>query len=88
VSDFADARFYVIRRAVNAKPSTYRCPLCGERFPALVEHLLVTPDGDPRRRRHAHTRCVQRARQAGRLPLREEVEPRRPALWRRMLGRH
>ena len=78
VTAFLGARWYVIRRAVSGKPATYRCPLCGERFPAMVEHLLVTPEGDPQRRRHAHAECVRRARAAGRLPLREEVEPARP----------
>jgi hypothetical protein len=81
---FGDARWYVIRRATNPQPKTYRCPLCGERFPAMIEHMLVTPDGDPRRRRHAHAACVSRARQAGRLPLREEVEPRPPGLIARL----
>jgi hypothetical protein len=83
VPEFADARWYAVRRAVNAKPTSYRCPLCGERFPALMEHLLVVPEGDPSRRRHAHAECVRAARAAGRLPLREEVEPpRRWRLWR------
>ena len=87
MDDFARARWYAVRRAGNRKPATYRCPLCGERFPALTEHLLVTPEGDPSRRRHAHTACVMRAREAGRLPLREDVEPPRPGLIRRLLGR-
>jgi hypothetical protein len=45
---------------------------------------------DTSRRRHAHTACVLRARRAGRLPLREEVdEPgaTRPSWWRRILHR-
>ena len=78
MDDFTDARWYAIRRAGSTKPATYRCPLCGERFPALADHLLVVPEGDAARRRHAHAHCVRRARQAGRLPLREEVQPRRP----------
>ncbi len=49
--------------------------------------MLVLPDGDGARRRHAHTACVMKARQAGRLPLREEVEPRRPGWLARLLGR-
>lgn len=76
-----------MRAAANRKPSTYRCPLCGELLPALSAHMLVLPDGDPSRRRHAHTACVLRAREAGRLPLREDVDPARPGwlarLWRR-----
>jgi hypothetical protein len=86
-SDFSAARWYAVRPARSTKAATYRCPLCGERFPAPAEHLLVLPEGDPGRRRHAHTACVQRARGAGRLPLREDVEPRRPPWWRRVLGR-
>ncbi len=87
MAEFRDARWYVIRRAGSTKPATYRCPLCGGRLPALSEHVLVTPEGDSSRRRHAHTACVLQARRAGRLPLREEVEPRRPGLLARLLGR-
>jgi hypothetical protein len=87
MADFADARWYAIRPASSTKPATYRCPLCHQRLPALVEHLLVVPEGDPKRRRHAHTSCVMRARKAGRLPLREDVEPRRPGLVARLLRR-
>ena len=83
----SQARWYVVRRATNTKPATYTCPLCGRFLPALTEHALILPDGDPRRRRHAHTACVVKARRAGRLPLREEVEPPRPGLLRRLLRR-
>jgi hypothetical protein len=88
VDRFLDARWYVIRRAVSGKPASYRCPLCGERFPAMLEHLHVTPEGDPARRRHVHASCVRRARAAGRLPLREDVEPRPPGWWARLRARH
>jgi len=84
---FRDARWYAVRPAGSTKPATYRCPLCGAHLPALSEHLLVLPDGDPSRRRHAHSACVMRARKAGRLPLREEVEPPRPGLLARLLRR-
>jgi hypothetical protein len=84
MSEFRDARWYVIRPAHSRKPATYRCPLCGGMLPAMSEHMLVLPDGDAGRRRHAHAACVMRARQAGRLPLREEVEPRRPGLLARL----
>jgi hypothetical protein len=84
---FGDARWYAVRPAANRKPSTYRCPLCGELLPALSAHQLVVPEGDAERRRHAHTTCVMEARRAGRLPLRDEVEPRRPGLLARLLGR-
>ena len=73
--------------SASTKPATYRCPLCRKQLPALAEHLLVLPEGDPARRRHAHTTCVMRARHAGRLPLREEVEPRRPGWLSRLLRR-
>ena len=78
-----------MRRAHNLKPATYRCPFCGELLPALSEHALVMPEGDTRRRRHAHTTCVMAERAAGRLPLRDEWEagqPRRPGLIARLLG--
>jgi hypothetical protein len=84
-------RWWEIRRAQNLKPATYRCPLCGRHLPALSEHVLLVPEGDSRRRRHAHTACAVRARRAGRLPTREEwgrTQPRPRALWRRLLGRY
>jgi hypothetical protein len=84
---FDNARWYAVRPAANRKPSTYRCPLCGELLPALGAHILVVPEGVPARRRHAHTECVVRARKAGRLPLREEVEPPRPGLLARLRRR-
>jgi len=52
--------------------------------------MLIAPEGDTRRRRHAHTECVLAARARGRLPLREEwlrTQPRPAALWRRLLRR-
>jgi hypothetical protein len=87
MDDFGKARWYAVRRASNTKPATYRCPLCGGRLPALSEHLLVVPEGDASRRRHAHATCVMNARRVGRLPLREEVEPRPPGLLARLLRR-
>ncbi len=84
------ARWWTIRRAQNRKPATYTCPLCGRRLPALSEHMLIIPETDSRRRRHAHTACVLAARARGQLVLREEwlrTQPRPPALWRRLLRR-
>jgi len=52
--------------------------------------MLIAPEGDTRRRRHAHTECVLRARSRGQLPLREEwlrTQPRRPSLLMRLLRR-
>ena len=62
-----DARTMVGPRGARrtASPSTYRCPLCGQQLPALSEHMLLFPEGDHSRRRHAHTACVMRARQDG-----------------------
>jgi hypothetical protein len=54
------------------KPATYRCPFCGERLHAMSEHVLIAPEDDASRRRHAHIECVAEARQAGRLPTRDE----------------
>jgi hypothetical protein len=84
MNDFRAARWYTVRPAGSRKPATYRCPLCGKHLPALVEHVLVMPEGDSARRRHAHTACVMRARRAGRLPLRDEVIPRGPGLFARL----
>ena len=84
------ARWWALRRAQNRKPATYRCPLCGKHLPALSEHMLISPEGDSSRRRHAHTDCVLRARRAGRLPTREEwlrTQPRPPSLWARLAAR-
>jgi len=67
-----------VRRAQNRKPATYRCPLCGGFLPALSEHALIAPEGDTSRRRHAHMACVARARQAGRLPARDEWQRTQP----------
>ena len=85
--DFRRARWYAVRPASNRKPATYRCPLCGGHLPSMSDHVLVFPEGDPSRRRHAHAACVRSARQAGRLPLREDVEPRRPGLLSRLFRR-
>ena len=78
-----------MRPAQNLKPATYRCPLCGKHLPALSEHVLIAPEDDCSRRRHAHTACVLAARKAGRLPT-EEVAPdpaRPPSPWRRLRDR-
>jgi hypothetical protein len=76
-----------VRRAANRKPATYRCPLCGHQLPALSEHMLIAPEGDTRRRRHAHTACVMAARRRGQLVLRDEwlrTQPRARPWWRRL----
>jgi hypothetical protein len=65
-------RWWGMRPAQNLKPATYRCPLCGKHLPALSEHVLIWPEHDKSRRRHAHTGCVLSARKAGRLPTEDE----------------
>jgi hypothetical protein len=52
--------------------------------------MLIAPEGDTRRRRHAHTECVVAARRRGQLLMKDEwqrSQPRRPSLWARLLGR-
>ena len=87
----ADApRWWAVRRAQNLKPATYRCPFCQKLLPALSEHVLVMPEGDARRRRHAHTACALAERRAGRLPSRDEwlrTQPTRPGPVRRLVRR-
>jgi hypothetical protein len=85
--EFRKASWYAVRPAANRKPATYRCPLCGGMLPALSEHMLVLPEGDSSRRRHAHSACVMAARKQGRLPLREDVEPRPPGIVAKLLRR-
>src|SRR5512133_56293 len=75
------ARWWTVRRAQNRKPSTYRCPFCGGYLASMSEHVLIAPEGDASRRRHAHTACAVSARQAGRLSSRDDwlrTQPRRP----------
>jgi hypothetical protein len=84
------ATWYAVRRANSRKPATYTCPFCRRRLHAMSEHVLVLPEGDGARRRHAHTACASAARQAGRLPSRDEwraTQPRRERWWRRLLTR-
>ena len=79
-----------MRPAQNRKPATYSCPFCEVPLPALSEHVLIAPEGDRSRRRHAHTACVLAARKAGRLPTEEEwrrSEPRPSSLWQRVWAR-
>jgi hypothetical protein len=52
--------------------------------------MLIAPEGDVSRRRHAHTTCVLAARKRGELPMREDwrkTQPRRPSLWQRVWRR-
>jgi len=83
LDDFFKARWYTLRRAGSTKPATYRCPLCGKHLSAMSDHLLVFPEDDRSRRRHAHIECVK----AAGLPRRSDVEPPRPSLLARLLRR-
>ena len=88
----SEPRWWTIRRAQNRKPATYTCPFCRRYLPALSEHVLVAPEGDAGRRRHAHTECALAARKAGRLPTRDEwmatqPRPQRRGLIARLFGR-
>jgi hypothetical protein len=52
--------------------------------------VLVLPEGDASRRRHAHTECALAEKRAGRLPSRDEwlaTQPRRPGRLARLLTR-
>jgi hypothetical protein len=73
-------RWFEVRPAQNLKPATYVCPLCDGFLPALSEHMLLLPEGDASRRRHAHTDCVAKARKAGKLPSRDEWQKAQPPL--------
>ena len=73
------ADWWTIRRAQNLKPATYRCPLCGYRLHAMSNHVLISPEGDTSRRRHAHLECAAAANLPGR--------PARPGLLSRLFSR-
>jgi hypothetical protein len=84
------ARWWTLRRAQNRKPATYRCPLCGGRLHAMSPHVLIAPEGDSEKRRHAHPECVARARERGLLPSYDEwrkTQPRPPGLLERLRRR-
>ena len=52
--------------------------------------MLIAPEGDTTRRRHAHAECVAAARAQGRLPSRDEwrkTQPRQLGLLARLLRR-
>jgi hypothetical protein len=52
--------------------------------------VLLAPEGDTSRRRHAHAECAEAARRSGRLPSYDEwrkTQPRRPGLIARLLRR-
>jgi hypothetical protein len=60
------AEWYSIRPVRSLKPATYTCPLCGLQLHAMSDHVLIAPEGDTTRRRHAHLECVAAANLPGR----------------------
>ena len=72
-----EARWWAIRPAQNLKPASYVCPLCDGMLHATSEHVLITPEGDLSRRRHAHTDCVVAARKRHELPTEDEFKKKR-----------
>src|SRR4051812_42725346 len=55
----------------------------------MSAHMLIAPEGDSARRRHAHTGCVRAAREAGKLRTYDDwraTQPRRPGLLARLLS--
>jgi hypothetical protein len=85
-----DARWWALRRAHSRQPATYRCPFCGRHLHAMSEHVLIAPEGDVERRRHAHAECVAAARAAGTFRTYDDwraTQPRRPGFFSRLLKR-
>ena len=75
-----------MRRAHSTKPATYTCPICGRYLAAMSEHVLIAPEGDMERRRHAHLECVR----AARLPTLDDwrkTQPKPPSLLARLRAR-
>ena len=82
------AEWYSIRPVRSMKPATYRCPLCGYQLHAMSDHVLVAPEGDTSRRRHAHLECVAAANLPGRPARRRAGSvPGARGLLSRLLGR-
>jgi hypothetical protein len=73
------AEWYSVRRVRSRKPATYRCPFCGYQLHAMSDHVLIAPEGDTSRRRHAHLECVAAANLPGR--------PARSGVFSRLFGR-
>jgi hypothetical protein len=88
------ARWWDMRPAQGSQPKTYTCPICHGRLLAMNPHTLLSPEGDrEHRRRHAHTACVAKQRQAGMLLTKAEWErtlrppgAARRSWWGRLLG--
>jgi hypothetical protein len=67
-----EGRWWATKRAQNLKAATDVCPFCDGLLHATSDHMLVVPEGDLSKRRHAHTECVVAERRAGRLPDQDE----------------
>ncbi len=84
------ARWWSMRAAQNLKPATYRCPFCRKHLASMSEHVLIAPEDDRSKRRHAHWECVQKARGEGRLPTQSEwleaTRGPRPSVGERLRG--
>ncbi len=79
VTRLPEAPWYSIRPVRSMKPATYTCPLCGYHLHAMSDHVLIAPEGDRSRGRHALLECVGAADLPG--------PPQRPGLLSRLLGR-
>jgi hypothetical protein len=83
-------KWWSMRRASNMKPATYRCPFCRKHLASMTDHVLIAPEDDRSKRRHAHWECVKKARAEGKLPTqsewREAERGPRPSLGQRMRG--
>ena len=44
----------------------------------MAPHVLIAPEGDTSRRRHAHAECVEAARKQGRMPSYDEWRKTQP----------
>jgi hypothetical protein len=56
----------------------------------MSEHVLIAPENDAERRRHAHTECVLAARKSGTFKTYDDwraAQPRRHSLLQRYLRR-
>jgi len=86
----AMTEWWAVRRAHSRRPATYTCPLCGRNLHAMSEHVVIAPEGDVEKRRHAHTECVLKARKAGTFKTYDDwraTQPRQPGLLARIFGR-
>jgi hypothetical protein len=56
----------------------------------MSDHVVIAPEGDVERRRHAHAECVRAAREAGTFKTYDDwraAQPRRPGLLARLWKR-